>query len=160
MVMLISLREFVATGRFGPLTPECTPAALEAVFGPPEAKGGTSRKYSDPVIWKYGDLEFCFDRQVGTLSLIHVDRFSGADASPRGWEGLVVDPWIIREGLSLASFMAEIAGHVVEGTVHCQRQFDQDVLLLPSGVQIRFIAESEPDVQQDGLVSISRQMAK
>lgn len=59
----ISLKEFAATGNFGPVTVGFTPSALELAFGPPDATGGTSRRYRRPSIWKYGDVEFFFDRQ-------------------------------------------------------------------------------------------------
>jgi hypothetical protein len=48
---------------------------VRAIFGDPDATGGTSRKYPTPAIWKYGDLEFHFGpRPDDNLSLIYMER--------------------------------------------------------------------------------------
>ncbi|MGL5098221.1 MAG: hypothetical protein ACRDD1_21755, partial [Planctomycetia bacterium] len=108
MAVLVSLREFVAFGAFGPMVPGCTPTDLEAVFGPPEATGGTSRRHRRPAIWKSGDARFYFGRS-GRLYLVHLDTFTGLVGAPKGWDGLKLDSWCVREGLTIDEFLV-VAG--------------------------------------------------
>src|SRR4051812_13318113 len=104
MTVLVSLREFAASGTFGPAVPGCTPSELESVFGLPEATGGQSRRYRRPSIWKYGDVEFFFGRSGG-LRMIHLDTFHGPEGAPAGWGGLQLESWCVRKGLPLNDFL-------------------------------------------------------
>lgn len=45
---------------FGKLKIGMTKADVRELLGPPEAWGGTSRKYREPCIWKYGTLQLTF----------------------------------------------------------------------------------------------------
>jgi hypothetical protein len=40
-----------------------TKAEVRDVLGPPDNWGNTSRRYREPSIWKYGDVEFWFERR-------------------------------------------------------------------------------------------------
>jgi hypothetical protein len=51
---------------------------VRALLGQPDVVGGTSRRYRTPSVWKYGHLEFHFDRASGDLSLIYMESASGA----------------------------------------------------------------------------------
>ncbi len=53
----------------------CTRDEIRALFGEPDAVGGTSRKHGVSRIWKYGDLEFHFDGDV--LALIFSETPEG-----------------------------------------------------------------------------------
>src|SRR4051794_27422331 len=97
-MMLVSLKDFLASGVFGPVSFGCDRQQLEAILGEPEDVGGVSRKHRRLVIWKYGDVEFYFSRASGGLEMVHIDRFTGPGGSPQGWGGLQIDPWVIREG--------------------------------------------------------------
>lgn len=53
--------QLIETGSIEPLYFGMSRDELERVFGSPEQKGGTSRKYKTPSIYKYRDLEFFFE---------------------------------------------------------------------------------------------------
>jgi len=69
-------RRFATTGDIGPIRLGCTREELRGVLGEPDDRGGTSRKYPEPVIWRYGKLEFHFDDREGGggLALIFLER--------------------------------------------------------------------------------------
>lgn len=141
---MISLEAFFATGAFGSLIQGCTPAELEALFGPPEATGGQTRRHRRPSIWKYGDTQFFF-RRPGRLHMVHLDTFSGPGGIPEGWGGLQLEPWCVRESLTLEEFLA-VAG---PGEVRPEPQFERVVVSFQSGVEVGFAPE-------DGLFGLWR----
>ena len=63
---------FRVTGDICPVRLGITRDELRAILGEPDDVGGTSRKYPNPAIWKYEDLEFHFEPgQDGMLWLIY-----------------------------------------------------------------------------------------
>lgn len=63
---------FRVSGDICPLRLGMTRDQLKAVLGEPDAVGGESRKYPEPAIWKYDELEFHFEQgQNGKLWLIY-----------------------------------------------------------------------------------------
>ena len=48
----VSLKDFVQTGRFGPVALGQSRAELRAHLGEPDDLGGTSRRHHKPRIWK------------------------------------------------------------------------------------------------------------
>jgi hypothetical protein len=48
-----------------------------ALFGEPDLRGATSRKYRTPSVFRYGNIEFCFQmwKSGGLLSVHEVDEF-------------------------------------------------------------------------------------
>ena len=156
--MILSLKDFVATGAIADVPFACDPRQLETVAGEPEATGGTSRKHRQPIIWKYGDVEFYFSRSRGGLEMIHIEQFSGADGSPQGWGGLQVDPWVIREGLAQAEFARALESARLSFAVRPEPAWKQEVVVMASGVEVGFV--SEPDEFSDfvGLAYLSRRV--
>lgn len=44
---------------------------LVELLGSPDAVGGTSRRYKTPIIYKYGEIEYCFHhRKEGLLATV------------------------------------------------------------------------------------------
>jgi hypothetical protein len=111
------------------------------------------------MIWKYGDLEFHFDRQSATLCLIFFDQFTSEDGAPRGWGGLNIEPWIVRKGLPQEEFLAGLRDLRLPHTVRSDRRLNQDVVCLASGVEVGFMVEPEPYSPPAGLASISRRLS-
>jgi hypothetical protein len=62
MITRLAVIKFIAAGR---LHPGMTKAEVRELLGPPEAWGCTSRRYREPSIWKYGDVEFWFEQRRG-----------------------------------------------------------------------------------------------
>lgn len=141
MATPVSLLEFVATSSFGPATPGMMPPDLEAIFGPPEATGGQSRRKRWPSIWKYGDVEFYFLARPDGLYRIHLDRFSGPGRKPMGWGGLRLQPWCVREGLPLKEFLIAADAAKLTWCVREEPQFERVVVSFALGVEVGFDPE-------------------
>ena len=95
----VSLKDFAVTGAIGPVTLGYGREALEVALGEPEATGGETRKHRRPNIWKYGDVEFFFDRACGELDMIHIDRSKRAEAwanvAEQGRRYMAQGNWVI-----------------------------------------------------------------
>lgn len=141
--MLVSLKEFAATGTFGPVTLGCPRSDLERHLGAPEDLGGTSRKVRRPTIWKYGDVEFCFPSPGDALDMIHIDRFSGPGAVPIGWRALSIDPWVLRRGLARQDFCREADAATLPYTARYDESMEQWIVEFTAGVSLGFL--DEPD---------------
>ena len=153
----INLKDFLVTGRFGRVSFGVSRRELELAFGEPEAYGGVSRKHRRPTIWKYGDVEFFFPRTGDAgLQMVHIDRFSGADHTPQGWGELQIEPWVIREAMSLAEFVDAIERAGISYTVCPGFDWNQKIIAVASGVEIGFVCA--PDEVSDfvGLGWVSR----
>jgi hypothetical protein len=71
-------KKFCESGDICPVKLGCTRDELRALFGEPDSVGGTSRKHKRPGIWKYGELEFHFERgKTDALFLIWSDTIEG-----------------------------------------------------------------------------------
>ncbi|MGC4087787.1 MAG: hypothetical protein QM756_07800 [Polyangiaceae bacterium] len=136
MMLLISLRDFLESGRFGTISLGAGRRALEQAFGEPEAVDADSvRKRRPPAIIKYLDVEFHFDDE-GLLWLIHVDRFSDPGHTPQGWGRCQIGPWIIREGLPRAELEREFA--VGQYVVESSPELERETVVFASGVSVGF----------------------
>jgi hypothetical protein len=143
---IISLRDFLACGRFGSISLGFDRRAIEDAFGQPEDFVRRGRA----AIMKYGDVEFQFQPDLD-LCLIFIDRFSGPDKVPVGWGGCEIDPWVIKEGMPRAELERELDGAALRYSLERRPKLDQERLVLPSGVEVRFaIAPDEPQ----GLASV------
>ncbi|MBI5542780.1 MAG: hypothetical protein HY901_02750 [Deltaproteobacteria bacterium] len=91
MAVRISLREMLATGRFGPVTLGMHRDEVEHVLGRPDTVGGTSRKHREPLIWKYGTFEIHFDLGRHEVSLVYADNFRVLE----GGTQLEIDSWAL-----------------------------------------------------------------
>jgi hypothetical protein len=154
--MIVSLKDFLASGVIAQVPFGCDQRHLEASAGAPEATGGVSRKHRRPVIWKYGDVEFHFSRSNGGLEMVHMDRFSGVGGSPRGWGRLQVDPWIIREGLGRAEFLRALDSFGLAHVIRVEPALNQEVVVMASGVEVRFVAERDDLSGFAGLSCLTR----
>jgi len=96
----VSLREFLTTGRFGPVQIGSSRDAVERAFGSPDDRDARARTDETARIWKYGDIEFHFDGRGADASLwlIHADSFV---LVPQGGPKVDLDPWIVSRALSL-----------------------------------------------------------
>jgi hypothetical protein len=101
--MLICLRDFIATGAFGPLSLGANREEVKSAFGVPPT-WSTESACERAAIWKYGDIEFHFDND--RLWLIFADDFD----QPRGGASLQIEAWIVRRDLSLAAAETALQG--------------------------------------------------
>jgi hypothetical protein len=152
----VSLKHFLATGRFGPVALGADRIALEWVFGAPETTGGTGRRKRVPPIWKYGDVRFFFDPASGRLNRIHIDTFSGAEGEPQGWGLVELDPWIVRQALPRDVFERELGAAGIAFNVVARPRVNQHVIELRSGVEVGFFSAPDDSSNLVGLTSLSR----
>jgi hypothetical protein len=61
--MTVSLQGFLRTGNLGDLRCGMSKEEVRAILGPPDAMGGTSRKYPEPSLFLYGTVELWFRQQ-------------------------------------------------------------------------------------------------
>src|SRR5262249_37947233 len=85
MMVAHSLESVSALIDAGQIRAGMTRAALRRLLGQPDDVGGTSRKYKEPCIWKYGEVEFAFplarsprQAEFHGLWLVYVDSWEGA----------------------------------------------------------------------------------
>src|SRR4051812_19246412 len=95
----VSLKDFLATGSFGPITLGMTRRRVTRVLGKPDQMANDTGGCAS--IWKYGDIEMIFGGKGLTLNLIDFHAFEGF---PSGGRRIRLDPWILREGLSRRTF--------------------------------------------------------
>ncbi len=141
---------------FGNICLGCTREALTDAFGEPEDKGGTSRKYRRPAIWKYGDIEFFFSRDTEILWLIHIDHFS-SEAYPRGWRQLELAPWIFQKFTpvdKITESLAAVQIDFISGIDPADPELQYLVFLPVSKLELRF-AKSGSTPTSFGLAAIS-----
>lgn len=142
---IVSLRDFLGCGRFGFISLGVDRCAIENTFGQPEDANVDSVKgRRTPVIIMYGDVEFHFHPDAG-LWLIYFDRFSGPGRVPVGWGGCQIDPWVIKEGMPRVELEQELERAALPYVLDLKPRFDQERLVLPSGVEVGFtIDQDEP----------------
>jgi len=134
MPTTISMRDFIASGRFGSIQLGVSRAEVEALLGPPHA-------WSEPgplqaaAIWKYGGVEFYFGS--GVLWMIFCDDFGSPCTQ--------INCWILQRGLSLVQAEAELQAAAIQYSQVDVPNLPGDVYLAcASGVQLQFApAEGE-----------------
>ena len=100
-MLQISLRDFLETGSFGPVALGQKRDIVKSLLGEPDDFSNDRTKHGKPRIWKYGDIEFHFDDLDDCLNMIHSDDF----LVPIGSKKFDLDPWILKDELSLANAM-------------------------------------------------------
>jgi hypothetical protein len=136
--MIVSLKDLIETGHFGPVNLGMSRAQVETSLGAPDDVGGTSRKYRKPSIWKYGDVELHFVLGGDSLWLIHLDDFD----VPSGGKLVEFDPWVIRRSLTLR----EAEGYLTRSGIRYEvgdyePEDDAQHIKAGAGVQLIFIGE-------------------
>jgi hypothetical protein len=139
---IVSLRDFLGSGRFGSIAPGVDHRAIENAFGKPE-NGDADSVTRALAIMKYGDVEFHVESDTGLMWLIHIDRFSGPGEVPVGWGGCQIDPWVIKEGVPRAKFEQELERAALPYVLELKPKIDQERLVLPSGVEVGFTIDPD-----------------
>jgi hypothetical protein len=145
----LDLREFVATGRFFGFDSHTTRDDVIAVLGNPDDTGGVTKRQPRGICCVYGGIELHFGPQdTDCLSLLH---FDDPNLPPAGSESLMIDPWVLTDGLLLDSLSAACKecridiSHVCDVPVRLYRA--------SSGVDFFFYDPHDPD--RTGLSAVS-----
>ena len=93
---LISLKDVIQSGVFGPIKLGMSRDEVIAVLGEPDAVAINSRRRHrlKPGFIKYGDIEFYFTDETDQLHMIYADHVSEF----RGGNRISLDSWIIKGG--------------------------------------------------------------
>jgi hypothetical protein len=148
----VSLRDWLATGRFGDITLGLSRDDVTAAVGPPEAVGGTSRRHRLPAIWKYGDVELHFARTGGRLALIHLEP---PDA-PSGGRGIALAAGPLRGGRARDAVERWLDSEGIAHRLEAPGDTDTARLVTPSGVVLTFVERAAPYSSPPGLFALSQ----
>ena len=140
--MKISLREWIATGKFGEITNGATRAEVCNCIGEAPNWGVPTTDIETAEIWKYGDIEFYFSGDL--LWMIFTDDFE----IPRGCEAFELDAWEIKRDCTLT----EMECHLSEaGIVYRVEDFpyaDNGVrLICQRGATLTFCGEDAAQLE-------------
>lgn len=130
--MNVSLKELIETGRFGSASLGVSRAQVATSLGAPDEVGEASRKFPQPSIWKYGDVELHFEAGADILSMIYMDDFDVP--------GKLVnfDPWLIRRTLTLSDAEEQSSQSGIEYEVE-DYELEDDAKCLTAGVGVKLI---------------------
>lgn len=120
------MREFLRSGKFGPVGLGDSVDSLRNIFGEPPIVGGTSRRHRTPGIWKYGDIEFHLTSDAKRVCVIFCDTFEQLHLGPVA----SLDRWFF-EGHPPVELVER---ELVSAGIGFQRQ---DMLHEPSGFLLR-----------------------
>jgi hypothetical protein len=96
--MIISLKRYLQTGKFGELYRGLSKEAVLNRLGEPDERGGTSRKYPRPFIYLYGTVEVWFQQQrPGTLTNVYWE--AGERGSLRLPSRCTIQDWPLEPGM-------------------------------------------------------------
>jgi hypothetical protein len=151
----VSLREFLATGRFGPVHIGSSRADVQRAFGPPDDRDAQAKSDEAARVWKYGDVEFHFDGGGARASvwLIHTDSFVSV---PQGGRKVDLDPWIVSRALGEGSARSELAkAAITYASGPYAYDTDLDELRTAVGVSLVFSGRRDQGRRDRALVSMS-----
>lgn len=147
----VSLEAFFQTGHLGTICLGMSRTQVREAIGSPEYIGGTTRKYRQPSIWGYGDIELHFVRGKDELWLIHLENFQ----IPQAGGNLMLDPWIIRGEMA----RSEVESHLSACHLSFQQiQSPEEIctwLRVGAGIILIFINEQKPYHPPPGLFALS-----
>jgi hypothetical protein len=151
----VSLREFLATGRFGPVQIGSSRDAIARLLGPPDDRDARARTDETARIWKYGDIELHFEGRGADASLwvIHADNFVSA---PHGGPNIDLDPWIVSRALSVDVAEVELTkAGIAYATGQYDWDSDLDEVRTSADVSLVFSGERGPALRKRLLIAIS-----
>jgi len=143
----VSLKEFLRTGRLGPIALGMTASEVEALLG------GQGTLAAEPSVWAYGSIELHFSRR--RIFMIYADHLDPIEGDDR----LLVDSWVLREGVSRHDIEHRLNGEGLEHSFHWRKaasesESDFEDLVTAGGVTLRFKLEDDGYYGSPGLLSI------
>lgn len=135
----VSLRDFAATGMFGPIQLGMTRTEIEQLLGTPEL-WGTEKHCGVATIWRYSEIEFYFEKNK--LFMVFTDH----DTLANGGNACAIDPWIIRPGLPGDELETALRGERIEFTVsRPNHDLRQRLILTAGSVEFSFVDHTDPE---------------
>jgi len=135
-----SLPDFLRTGALGPIRLGFSRQEVHLALGNPDDWQNVTEPGQLPDIYKYGDIEFHFDRD--RLWLLHSDSFD----TLHGGAAIQFDPWIARRGTPLTEALGQLTAHdIAHRRIEWPHEEDVTVIETDAGVQLHFAADADPD---------------
>jgi hypothetical protein len=100
----IDFLDLITIGKINQIALGFSRGEIENILGKPEMKGGSTRKYPNPVIWKYGDIEFIFNNKEDELIMIIFNFNKEINQKVIENSNIKIIPSIIKKGLSFEDF--------------------------------------------------------
>jgi hypothetical protein len=152
MTERINLKDFLRTIKLGSIHLGQHENNLAAILCKPDYMGGTSRKYRQPSLWKYGDIELFFDYKTRKISSIVINFWK--PEYPSGGGAIQLDPWVIRGGLQPEALQLQLDK---EGIVYREVEpinYETRQLLVNSAITMIFNNDIEEWAGRVGLCKI------
>ena len=152
MAESVSLKHFLRTLELGRIRLGMRDHEVAAILGKPDAVGGVSNKYQNPSLWKYGDVEFCFNQQTRELSLIVITFWE--PGFPSGGSAIQLDPWLIKGGLKLNELCRSLKSEGIEYREVEPINFGTRELLVNSSISMIFNEDEKEFPDRTGLCKL------
>lgn len=134
-----SLKQFLASRQLDGLRSGMTKSAVEALLGPPDDTGGASRRFKQPSIYLYGNLEIHFravDRNQAVSVHIDCPSTGGGYRLPTCW---MVEDWDLTPGLAIAEVEQYLKENSLRFTFYpATTGLTARITVEPSGVELVF----------------------
>ncbi len=150
----ISLKDFLTTGKLGPVELGMRRQHLLDRFGKPDTMSYPPPKSRTPGIWKYGDVEFHFasGRAREGIALIHLDHFK----TPAAGKRIHLDPWVLRGALSQAKVIKALDDEEIPHDAPSRMpRLGTTLVKMTSGVELIFNDDGGKFMPPIGLYAIS-----
>ena len=143
-----SMLDFARTGRMGPIHCGLPREDLRKLLGDPPNWAAPASSASRAKIWRYGDVEFHFSKDLQNVWMIFSDHDHLAD----GGDTLCLEPWVIQKELPRAQFEAELAGAGIDFVVvHPADDPGQRIIVTFAKVNFLFLEENDSGGPPRGL---------
>jgi hypothetical protein len=148
-MLTISLKEFILTGKFGPVETGMTMEQVTTLLGIPDAV----QEYQVSTAFSYGRYEFFFDpEKENMLYAIQNDHLmhTAAYSQETGFENsrFFIDTWILQQGKNITK--KQIIALL--GEAHISFSYEMmagmEILKLQSGVTLDFDLAREQDTEE------------
>lgn len=137
---VISVLEFLRTGKFGPIKCGMSELELQQVLGEPTDEGGFSRKQKKPLVLVYGDLQCGLDRE--TRAVIYLQLYPHSrrwDDDLMSADSYQFDSTGISFGMPFEDLCAQLKSADIQYDLI--REIDDNILVTKSGVKAYFRAQ-------------------
>jgi hypothetical protein len=104
MIEKVSLKEFLRSGQLGRISLGMHEDEVISILGKADAYGGSTRKYPEPSLFVYGDIELFYQYDTRLLTTIVINFWE--PRPPVGVGSIELAPWVIKGGLQAEELIA------------------------------------------------------
>jgi len=135
------MREFLRTGNFGEIRLGDSAEKVREFLGEPTTVGGSTRRYPNSSVWKYGDVEFHFAQAPQRVWLIFCDSFDELEIGASA----LIDRWFFHGHVACELVERELsAAEIPFHRLNMPHEPTGYLLRLGSGVELLFSTGIDP----------------